>query len=82
MTNRAATAGLTALVGAEVLHELDNAYLTWAAAEIYSERALREWLAAPRHGDEELYLAYRSALNLEEKAAQVLGHLHRRSARD
>jgi len=62
-----------AVIGVRVL---DDAYMTWIAAEIDSEHALRAWLeAAPRVGAA-AYVAYRAAVDREEAAARDLERLH------
>jgi hypothetical protein len=58
------------------LRALDDAHMTWIAAEIESEDALHAWFegAAPQRTS--AYLAYRSALDREEAAAADLQRLH------
>lgn len=48
---------------------LDDAHMTWLAAEIESEHALRAWCAAPAPQDTAAYLTYRAAADREEAAA-------------
>ena len=54
---------------------LDDARMTWVAAEVDSEHALRAWFdaATPEGGD--AYLAYRAAVDREEAAARDLQRL-------
>lgn len=54
---------------------LDDAYITWLAAESECEQALRAWLAGPGHNRKEMYYAYRAALDREEAAARDLQRL-------
>jgi hypothetical protein len=54
---------------------LDDAHMTWVAAEVDSEHALTAWFdarAAQRPG---AYLAYRAAVDREEAAARDLERL-------
>ena len=54
---------------------LDDAHMTWVAAEIESGYALRAWVdAAPAEGTG-AYLAYRAAIDREEAAAHDLQRL-------
>jgi hypothetical protein len=54
---------------------LDDAHMTWIAAEIQSGYALRAWVdaAAPQGAD--AYLAYHAAVDREEAAARDLQRL-------
>jgi hypothetical protein len=54
---------------------LDDAHMTWVAAEVESEYALRAWFdaAAPQAAD--AYLAYSAAVDREEAAARDLQRL-------
>jgi hypothetical protein len=54
---------------------LDDAHMSWVAAEVESEHALRAWFQAggPQGAGE--YYAYRAALDREEAAAQDLQRL-------
>ena len=55
---------------------LDDAHMTWVAAEIVSEQALHAWFdaAAPRRAG--AYLAYRAAVDREDAAARDLQRLY------
>ena len=66
------TTGDFAAIGVRLL---DDAYLTWVAAEVEAEHALRAWFdaAAPQSGD--AYLVYRAAADREEAAAHDLQRL-------
>jgi hypothetical protein len=54
---------------------LDDAHMTWIAAEVESEHALHAWFdaAAPQRAG--AYLAYRAAADREEAAARDLQRL-------
>jgi hypothetical protein len=53
---------------------LDDAHMTWVAAEIESEQALRAWFTgAASHSA--AYVAYRAAVDREEAAARDLQRL-------
>jgi hypothetical protein len=54
---------------------LDDAHMTWVAAEVESEHALRAWFdtGAPRGAV--AYLAYHAAVDREEAAARDLQRL-------
>jgi hypothetical protein len=54
---------------------LDDAHMTWVAAEVESEHALRAWFdtGAPRGPG--AYLAYHAAVDREEAAARDLQQL-------
>jgi hypothetical protein len=54
---------------------VDDAHMTWVAAEIESEHAFRAWLDAPMVEDADAYLAYRAAVDREEAAAHDLRRL-------
>jgi hypothetical protein len=54
---------------------LDDAHMTWVAAEVESEHALRAWCAAGTPQDADAYLAYRAAVDREEAAARDLQRL-------
>ena len=54
---------------------LDDAYLTWVAAEVESEHALRAWFDAGAPQRARAYLAYRAAVDREEVAARDLQRL-------
>ena len=54
---------------------LDDAHMTWVAAEIVSEHALRAWFDAPAPQRPGAYLAYRAAVDREEAAARDLHRL-------
>jgi hypothetical protein len=57
------------------LRALDDARLTWIAAEIESEHALRAWFKAAVPGRAASYLAYHAAVDREEAAARDLQRL-------
>ena len=54
---------------------LDDAHMTWVAAEVDSEHALRAWFDADAPGGAVAYLAYRAAVDREEAAAHDLQRL-------
>jgi hypothetical protein len=54
---------------------LDVAHMTWVAAEVESEQALRAWLDADAPEDADAYRAYREAVDREEVAASDLRRL-------
>jgi hypothetical protein len=54
---------------------LDDAHMTWVAAEVDSGYALRAWFDAGAPQDADAYLAYRAALDREEAAARDLQRL-------
>ncbi len=54
---------------------LDDAYMTWVAAEVDSERALGAWFNADAPRRAGAYLAYRAAVDREEAAARDLQRL-------
>jgi hypothetical protein len=54
---------------------LDDAHMTWVAAEIVSEHALRAWFDAAAPQREGAYLTYRAAADREEAAARDLQRL-------
>ena len=54
---------------------LDDAYMTWVAAEVDSEHALRAWFGAGPPQSADAYLAYRVAVGREEAAARDLQRL-------
>ena len=49
---------------------LDEAYLSWLAAEIESEQALRAWYECRPGVRADAYCSYRAALDREEAAAR------------
>jgi hypothetical protein len=57
------------------LRVLDDAHMTWLAAEIDSENSLRAWFKAAPANRAPAYLAYRAALDREEAAARDLQRL-------
>jgi hypothetical protein len=61
-----------AVIAARVL---DDAYMTWVAAEVESEHALRAWFDAGAPQGAGAYLAYRAAVDREEAAARDLQRL-------
>jgi hypothetical protein len=54
---------------------LDDAYMTWVAAEVESEYALRAWFDAGAPQGAGAYVAYREAVDREEGAARDLQRL-------
>ena len=54
---------------------VDDAHMTWVAAEAESEHALRAWFGATRPEDAGAYLAYRAAVDREQAAACDLQRL-------
>ena len=54
---------------------LDDAHMTWVAAEVDSEYALRAWSDAHAPQAAGAYLAYRAAVDREEAAARDLQRL-------
>ena len=54
---------------------LDDAHMTWMAAEVESEHALRAWFNGAVPGPA-AYAAYRAAVDREEAASQDLQRLH------
>ena len=54
---------------------LDDAYMTWVAAEVESEHALHAWFDADAPRGAGPYLAYRAAVDREEAAARDLHRL-------
>jgi hypothetical protein len=54
---------------------LDDAHLTWVAAEVECEHALRAWFGADAPEGAGAYLAYRAAVDREEAAARDLQRL-------
>jgi alpha-D-ribose 1-methylphosphonate 5-triphosphate synthase subunit PhnH len=54
---------------------LDDAHMTWIAAEVESEHALRAWFHAGAPQAADAYLAYRAAVDREEAAARDLQRL-------
>jgi hypothetical protein len=54
---------------------LDDAHMTWVAAEVESEHALRAWFKGPASHHAAGYLAYRAAVDREEAAALDLQRL-------
>jgi hypothetical protein len=69
--NRTTSRGM-AVIGVRLL---DDAHMTWLAAEIVSEHALRAWFDAPGSEHAGAYLAYRAAVDREEAAARDLHRL-------
>jgi hypothetical protein len=61
-----------AVIGVRVL---DDAHMTWVAAEVESERALRAWFEGPEADRAAAYLVYHSAVDREEAAARDLQRL-------
>jgi hypothetical protein len=54
---------------------LDDAHMTWVAAEVKSEHALRSWFGAGAGQRAGAYVAYRAAVDREEMAAIDLQQL-------
>jgi hypothetical protein len=54
---------------------LDDAHMTWVAAEVDSEHALHAWFDAGASQGAGAYLAYRAAVDREEAAAHDLQRL-------
>jgi hypothetical protein len=54
---------------------LDDAHMTWVAADVEAEYALRAWFAAPAPQAAGAYLAYRAAVDREEASARDLQRL-------
>ncbi len=54
---------------------LDDAHMTWVAAEVDSEHALRAWFEGGASHRAAAYLAYRAAADREEAAARDLQRL-------
>jgi hypothetical protein len=54
---------------------LDDAYMTWIAAEVESEHALRAWFKGAAPHQAAAYRAYRAAVDREEAAARDLQRL-------
>jgi hypothetical protein len=54
---------------------LDDAHMTWVAAEVESEHALRAWFDTGGWQRVGAYLAYRAAVDREEAAARDLQRL-------
>ena len=54
---------------------LDDAHMTWVAAEVESEYALRAWFDADARQSAGAYLAYRAAVDREDAAARDLQRL-------
>lgn len=66
-----------ALIGIRLL---DDAYMTWVAAESESEGALRAWSQRSCGNDRAAYAAYRAAADREDAAARDLRRLHELTA--
>ena len=69
--NRSTSRALAA-IGVRVL---DDAHMTWVAAEVESEQALRAWFEGDTPNRTAAYLAYRAAVDREEAAARDLQRL-------
>jgi hypothetical protein len=54
---------------------LDDAQMTWIAAEVESEHALHAWFKGGASHRAAAYLAYRAAVDREEAAARDLQRL-------
>ena len=66
------TSRALAVIGVRVL---DDAHMTWVAAEVESEQALRAWFKGNAPNRASTYLAYRAAVDREEAAARDLQRL-------
>jgi hypothetical protein len=55
---------------------LDDAHMTWIAAEVESEHALLAWFRAGARQRAGAYQAYRAAIDREEAAARDLQRLY------
>jgi hypothetical protein len=55
---------------------LDEAHMTWVAAEVESEQALHAWLEGTTPNRAAAYAAYRAAIDSEEAAARDLQRLY------
>jgi hypothetical protein len=55
---------------------LDDAHMTWIAAEVASEYALRAWFTGPASRRAAAYVEYRAAVDREEEAARDLQRLY------
>jgi hypothetical protein len=55
---------------------LDDAHMTWIAAEVESEYALHAWFHAGVRQRAGAYQTYRAAVDREEAAARDLQHLY------
>ena len=55
---------------------LDDAYITWIAAEIDSDHALHAWFETVPRDRGAAYVAYRASVDREEAAARDLERLH------
>jgi hypothetical protein len=54
---------------------LDDAHMTWVAAEVESEHALHTWFDAAPPQDACAFVAYHAAIDREEAAARDLQRL-------
>ena len=62
-------------LGVIAVRVLDDAHMTWIAAELESEHALRAWSEAGAPQGAGAYLAYRAAVDREEAAGRDLQRL-------
>jgi hypothetical protein len=62
-----------AVIGVRVL---DDAQMTWIAAEVESEHALHAWFEAAAPDCDRAYVAYRAAVDREEATARDLQRLY------
>jgi hypothetical protein len=69
--NRTTSHGLAVIA----VRVLDDAHMTWVAAEVESEHALRAWFKGAASHRAAAYLAYRAAVDREEAAARDLQRL-------
>jgi hypothetical protein len=69
--NRTTSHGLAVIA----VRVLDDAHMTWVAAEVESEHALRAWFKGAASHRAAAYLAYRAAVDREEATARDLERL-------
>jgi hypothetical protein len=62
-------------LGAIASRVLEDAHMTWVAAEVESEHALRAWFDTGAPQGPTAYLAYHAAVDREEAAARDLQQL-------
>jgi hypothetical protein len=70
--NNRETSGDLGVIGVRLV---DDAHMTWIAAEVESEHALRAWIEAVGSHRVAAYVAYRAAVDREEAAARDLQRL-------
>jgi hypothetical protein len=71
----AASARISRDVAVIGVRSLDDGHLTWVAAEVESEHALRAWFKGAASHRAAAYAAYRAAVAREETAARDLQRL-------